>query len=306
MNSDTKRYIKVGEMSIEILTKNESVKYLGQRISFHQQETLEIKSRIRAAWATFHKYRQELTSKKYLLNYRLRLFEATVSLTLCYAAGTWTLSKEHERMIQSTQRKMLRLIIQTKRKYKKIEKQDIEPKDEKGIVEKTENCSTDEESGDGQSTKSEDDVDSGVTFDEDSEKEIDTIEIDEEDWIDYIKRSTADALDKMERAKIRCWNRTHKKMKWKLALRIATSPSERWLKKAAEWNLELSSRYGTNRAIGRPRKRWEDDINDFLKQTLEEKEKDEPIAKERFKTTIFGSTLQKIGKNGLDLKKNTQ
>ena len=107
---------------------------------------------------------------------------------------------------------MLRLIIQTKRKYKKIEKQDIEPKDEKGIVEKTENCSIDEVSGDGQSTKSEDDVDSGVTFDEDSEKEIDTIEIEEEeDWIDYIKRSTADALDKMERAKIRCWNRTHKK-----------------------------------------------------------------------------------------------
>ena len=212
MNYDTKRYIKVGEMSIEILTKNESVKYLGQRISFHQQETLEIKSRIRAAWAIFQKYRPELTSKKYMLNHRLRLFGATVSPTLCYAAGTWTPSKEHERMIQSTQRKMLRLIIQTKRKYKKIEKQDIAPKDDKGIVEKTENCSIDEVNDDGQSTKSEDDVDSGVTFDEDSEK-IDTIEIEEEDWIDYIKRSTADALDKMERAKIRCWNRTHKKMK---------------------------------------------------------------------------------------------
>ena len=50
-------------------------------------------------------------------------------------------------------------------------------------------------------------------------------------------------------------------MKWKLALRIATSPSERWLIKAAEWNPELSSRYRTNRAIGRPRKRWEDDIS---------------------------------------------
>ena len=235
MNSNTKRFFKVGEMSIEILKKNESVKYLGQRISFHQQETLEIKSRIRAAWATFHKYRQELTLQKYLLNHRLRLFDDTVSPTICYAAGTWTPSKEQERMIQSMQRKMLRLIIQTKRKYKKIEKQDIEPKDEKGIVENTENFSIDEESGDGQSTKSEDDVDSGVTFDEDSEKEIDTIEIEEEDWIDYIKRSTADALDKMERAKIRCWNRTHK------------------------------------------RKRWEDDINDFLKQILEEKEEDEPI-----------------------------
>ena len=69
MNSDTKRYIKVGEMNIEILTKGDSVKYLGQRISFHQQETLEIKSRTRAAWAIFHKYRQE-TSKNYLLNHR--------------------------------------------------------------------------------------------------------------------------------------------------------------------------------------------------------------------------------------------
>ena len=66
-------------------------------------------------------------------------------------------------------------------------------------------------------------------------------------------------------------------MKWKLALRIATSPSERWLKKAAEWNRDLSSRCNTNRAIGRPRKRWEDDINDFLKQVLEEKENEDPI-----------------------------
>ena len=103
----------------------ESVKYLGQRISFHQQETLEIKSRIRAAWATFHKYRQELTSKNYMLKHRLRLFDATVSPTLCYAAGTWTPNREHERMIQSTQRKMLRLIIQTKRRYKKFEKQEF-------------------------------------------------------------------------------------------------------------------------------------------------------------------------------------
>lgn len=137
------------------------------------------------------------------------------------------------------------------------------------------NSSTDDESGEGRSSKSEDDVDSGVTFDEDSEKDIDTIEIEEEDWIDYIKRSTADALDKMERAKIRCWNKTHKKMKWKLALRIATSPSERWLKKAADWNPETSSKYMTSRSIGRPKKRWEDDINDFLKQIYDETKKEE-------------------------------
>ena len=61
------------------------------------------------------------------------------------------------------------------------------------------------------------------------------------------------------------------KMKWRLALRIATSPSERWLIKAAEWNPEFSSTR-TNRAIGRPRKRWEDDINEFLKLVEDETE----------------------------------
>ena len=76
----------------------------------------------------------------------------------------------------------------------------------------TENCSTDDDSDDGQSTNSEDDVDREVTFDEDSDNEMDLIDIEEEDWIKYIK-STADALDKMERAKTRCWNKTHKK-KW--------------------------------------------------------------------------------------------
>ena len=61
-------------------------------------------------------------------------------------------------------------------------------------------------------------------------------------------------------------------MKWKFAMRIATSPSERWPTKAGEWKPELSPRYRTKRAIGRPRKRWEDVFNEFLKQEFEESE----------------------------------
>ena len=188
INSDTKEHLEVDDMNIEILTRNESVKYLGQRISFYQQETTEIKSRIRAAWATFHKYRQELTSKNYMFKHRVRLFDATVSPTVCYAAGTWAPNKEHERMIQSTQRKMLRLIIQTKRKYKKIVKQDIGPKEENVEVGINEMCSTDDESGDGQSTRTQNDVDSEVSFEDDADEEIDTTVIEEEDWIEYIKK----------------------------------------------------------------------------------------------------------------------
>ena len=76
---------------------------------------------------------------------------------------------------------MLRLIIQTKRKYKKIEKQDIGTKEENGEVDISEMCSTDDESGDGQSTTTQNDVDSEVSFEDDADEEIDTTVIEEED-----------------------------------------------------------------------------------------------------------------------------
>ena len=99
---------------------------------------------------------------------------------------------------------------------------------------------------------------------------MDTTELEEENWIDCIKRSTEEAIDKMDDAKIRCWIKTQKSMEWRMVLRIASLPNERWMVKAAEWNPELSSRYKTYGAIERPRRRWEDDINEFLK--LEEDE----------------------------------
>ena len=86
------------------------------------------------------------------------------------------------------------------------------------------------------------------------------------------------------------------KMKWKLALRIATSPSDRWLRKAADSNPELSKRYRTNTAIGRPRKRSEDDINEFLKQEFEKHEN--PIESSN-QTNKLGSTWPKTAEDGL-------
>ena len=48
-------------------------------------------------------------------------------------------------------------------------------------------------------------------------------------------------------------------------MRIASLPQERWTNKIIEWNPGLDNKIRTNRSIGRPRKRWEDDINEFLK-----------------------------------------
>ena len=58
---------------------------------------------------------------------------------------------------------------------------------------------------------------------------------------------------------------THRKIKWRLEMRIASHPQSRCTKKAAKWIPGLSRGCKSSRAVGRPRKRWEDDINQFLK-----------------------------------------
>ena len=80
---------------------------------------------------------------------------------------------------------------------------------------------------------------------------------------------------------------------------MASIPSERWVVKAAEWNPELSSKYRTNRIIGRPRRRWEDDINEFLK--LGENETENFIS-----STKHGIKQQKTVEDGLYSKTTTQ
>ena len=159
--------------------------------------------------------------------------------------------------------------MQTKRRYKNIVKHIV--KNSEDINDIDSSC-TNDESEDRKSDTSHNDQDSDVSFEIDNDEEIDAAKIEEEDSVEYIKRSTNEAMEKMENEKIRCWNISQRKMKWRLTMRIATSQKERWLIKAAEWNPELSSKYRTNRSIARPRKRWEDDINEFLKQIEDETE----------------------------------
>ena len=113
-----------------------------------------------------------------------------------------TFKKEHEKMIQSTQRKMLRLIIQTKRKKKRktqvsneekeegvgrrAEKQE-EKRDEKGMKEESRGCS-EEEAENGYDSNSVCDQDSDISFMNETDEEIDTGETEEEECIEYMKK----------------------------------------------------------------------------------------------------------------------
>ena len=62
-SSNRRREMAMNNIKVEILPASESAKYLGQTKTFHQQETAEIKNRIRAAWASLYRYKQELSIK---------------------------------------------------------------------------------------------------------------------------------------------------------------------------------------------------------------------------------------------------
>ena len=66
---------------------------------------------------------------RHSLTHNLHLLDAVVSPTITCGAGTWTTAKEHEKLLRTIQRRMLTLIVQTQRNYKKKNKEDLERKD---------------------------------------------------------------------------------------------------------------------------------------------------------------------------------
>ena len=110
-----------------------------------------------------------------------------------------------------------------------------------------------------------------------------------EDWIEYIKRSTKEAEEHMKKLKIPCWIETHRRLKWRTARRIVSLPKERWTRKIFDWHPGLDDTIKTRRPVGRPKRRWEDDINEFLKP-------DETNGKEKYDRTNINSWMTEVAK----------
>ena len=58
---------------------------------------------------------------------------------------------------------------------------------------------------------------------------------------------------------------TQKKLTSRQAFRIATQSPDKWTRKAAEWKLELVMPTRSQRKAGRPAKRWEDVLDECVK-----------------------------------------
>ena len=134
--------------------------------------------------------RQELCNKGFRLQCRLRLFNATVSQTLLYGAGTWTLNAEREAKLRTAQRRMIRSMLQRpRRREEEIEETSLQ---RHGQEEGSEEESTEE-----------------VAEEEEGEAL--------EQWHDWCKRVTKEAAKEMQKAGVEDWAVSAKRNVWTLA-----------------------------------------------------------------------------------------
>ena len=237
------RYISIGDMRIEVLPRDSSIKYLGRQINFGTLHEDELGFRLRAGWAKFAQHKQELISRHYSLNDRLRLFESIITPTVLYGSECWTMTKVMERALQRTQRRMLRMILGHGRRRIPIETHENESA----------------EGADVQSNAS----DPAKPEEADENPEEDPQE-DLEPWVDWIRRVTHHVEERLAYLRIRKWIEQARLRKWKWAEKTFTSQNmERWSVIALHWNPQIhydKPKPTARRKPMRPNMRWLDDI----------------------------------------------
>ena len=225
-------HLRVGAAEVEVLPQGATTKYLGRELRLDAPDDVEVQNRINLAWRRFMSLRQELCNKGFRLQCRLRLFNATVSQTLLYGAGTWTLNAEREAKLRTAQRRMIRSMLQRpRRREEEIEETSLQ---RHGQEEGSEEESTEE-----------------VAEEEEGEAL--------EQWHDWCKRVTKEAAKEMQKAGVEDWAVSAKRKIWTLAGHISRRDDGRWSEAMLGWQPEAGQR-----PVARPFKRWVEDINKFV------------------------------------------
>ena len=196
---------------------------------------------------------------------------------MTYASGTWTLSQKHEKMIKTSQRKMLRPVVQTKKKYKPKSKkevvnvaaEEIKKYEEDGKVRNWKRNRRGFRSELGQRSRQ------WCVFPRRQRRS--NWHYRERGRIEYIRRSTKEAEEHMKEMKILCRIETHRRLKWGMARRIVSLP-ESGPKKFATDNLDLTTK-------SKLEDRWEDPNEDGRTTSTSPQKPDETKGKEKYDLT---------------------
>ena len=103
-------------LNVEVLQEGASEKYLGRKFSVDEFRNAEFNNRLAMGWAALFKFKGALCNRQLSLKHRMALFEATVTPSVLYACGTWTVTAEMLNKLRGTQRRMLQWMIRTARR----------------------------------------------------------------------------------------------------------------------------------------------------------------------------------------------
>ena len=106
----------VAGMDIEVLAPSESTVYLGKALSFTNIHEVELRHRMKRAWAKYGTLKKELLDHNVPLRLRLRLFQSVVTPSALYGCSSWVLTEARANMLQSTQLRMIRNMLGKKRR----------------------------------------------------------------------------------------------------------------------------------------------------------------------------------------------
>ena len=187
-------------------------------------------------------YKSELTQKHYSLSDRLRLFEAVVTPTVLYGSEAWTMTAEMFKLLRTTQRRMLRMVLGQGRRR----------------TERTHEREEDDH-------KSDDSEGNSASIQEAEEDGLET-------WVDWIRRVTHSVENNLKKLKIKPWIEQARKRKWRFAAELYSGGGEqKWTHLALRWNPQVHSdalRPTARRKPTRPNMRWTDELRAYVRENV--------------------------------------
>ena len=88
-----------------------SFKYLGSVMSEEGGCDLEVRQRIKAAWAKWREVSGVILDRKVPMKLRMKIYKTVIRPVLLYGAETWALRRKEEGVLERTEMKMLRWIL---------------------------------------------------------------------------------------------------------------------------------------------------------------------------------------------------